>query len=58
MNTIRPCCCKGVRTCLSCEQDFQDAKTTLLYPGRSADFKRRKQRHMCNGASKTFPCFV
>ncbi|XP_033174212.1 alpha-ketoglutarate-dependent dioxygenase alkB homolog 4 [Drosophila mauritiana] len=29
MNTIRPCGCKGVRTCLSCEQDFQIAKTSL-----------------------------
>jgi len=29
MNTIRPCGCKGVRTCLSCEQDFHIAKTSL-----------------------------
>ncbi|KAH8327912.1 hypothetical protein KR067_001508 [Drosophila pandora] len=29
MNTIRPCGCKGVRTCLSCEQDFQIAKPSL-----------------------------
>ncbi|KAH8298065.1 hypothetical protein KR018_005960 [Drosophila ironensis] len=29
MNTIRPCGCKGVRTCLSCEQDFRIAKPSL-----------------------------
>ncbi|KAH8413169.1 hypothetical protein KR009_008630 [Drosophila setifemur] len=29
MNTLRPCGCKGVRTCLSCEQDFQIAKPSL-----------------------------
>ncbi|XP_017152391.1 alpha-ketoglutarate-dependent dioxygenase alkB homolog 4 [Drosophila miranda] len=29
MNTIRPCGCKGVRTCLSCEKDFQIAKPSL-----------------------------
>ncbi|KAH8341636.1 hypothetical protein KR059_012854 [Drosophila kikkawai] len=29
MNTIRPCGCKGVRTCLSCEADFQIAKPSL-----------------------------
>ncbi|XP_017060997.1 alpha-ketoglutarate-dependent dioxygenase alkB homolog 4 [Drosophila ficusphila] len=29
MNTIRPCGCKGVRTCLSCEQDFKIAKPSL-----------------------------
>ncbi|XP_013099810.1 alpha-ketoglutarate-dependent dioxygenase alkB homolog 4 [Stomoxys calcitrans] len=26
MNTIRPCGCKGVRTCLQCEQDFNIEK--------------------------------
>lgn len=30
MNTIRPCGCKGVRTCLKCEQDFDIKKTNLL----------------------------
>ncbi|SPP85657.1 alpha-ketoglutarate-dependent dioxygenase alkB homolog 4 [Drosophila guanche] len=29
MNTIRPCGCKGVRTCLSCEKDFLIAKPSL-----------------------------
>ncbi|XP_068140552.1 alpha-ketoglutarate-dependent dioxygenase alkB homolog 4 [Drosophila tropicalis] len=29
MNTIRPCGCKGVRTCLTCEEDFQIAKPSL-----------------------------
>ncbi|XP_039951004.1 alpha-ketoglutarate-dependent dioxygenase alkB homolog 4 [Bactrocera tryoni] len=30
MNTIRPCGCKGVRTCLQCEKDFNIQKSTLL----------------------------
>ncbi|XP_067625458.1 alpha-ketoglutarate-dependent dioxygenase alkB homolog 4 [Eurosta solidaginis] len=30
MNTIRPCGCKGVRTCLQCEQDFNIEKPSLL----------------------------
>ncbi|XP_030376648.1 alpha-ketoglutarate-dependent dioxygenase alkB homolog 4 [Scaptodrosophila lebanonensis] len=29
MNTIRPCGCKGVRTCLTCEQDFRIEKPSL-----------------------------
>lgn len=29
MNTIRPCGCKGVRTCLKCEQDFGIEKPNL-----------------------------
>nr|AAX33402.1 RE59362p [Drosophila melanogaster] len=29
MNTIHSCGCMGVRTCLSCEQDFQVAKSCL-----------------------------
>ncbi|CAD6999201.1 alpha-ketoglutarate-dependent dioxygenase alkB homolog 4 [Ceratitis capitata] len=29
MNTIRPCGCKGVRTCLQCEQDFNIQKSSL-----------------------------
>ncbi|XP_062142995.1 alpha-ketoglutarate-dependent dioxygenase alkB homolog 4 [Drosophila sulfurigaster albostrigata] len=28
MNTLRPCGCKGVRTCLTCEKDFAIAKPT------------------------------
>ncbi|XP_075149762.1 alpha-ketoglutarate-dependent dioxygenase alkB homolog 4 [Haematobia irritans] len=27
MNTVRPCGCKGVRTCLQCEEDFRIEKT-------------------------------
>ncbi|XP_014086244.1 alpha-ketoglutarate-dependent dioxygenase alkB homolog 4 [Bactrocera oleae] len=30
MNTIRPCGCKGVRTCLQCEKDFNIQKPSLL----------------------------
>lgn len=30
MNTIRPCECKGVRTCLKCEADFNIEKPNLL----------------------------
>ncbi|KAH8329488.1 hypothetical protein KR074_011842 [Drosophila pseudoananassae] len=37
MNTIRPCGCKGVRTCLSCEQDFQIAKPSLQEQFRQLD---------------------
>ncbi|KAL7739661.1 hypothetical protein ACLKA6_018868 [Drosophila palustris] len=29
MNTLRPCGCKGVRTCLTCEKDFEIAKPSL-----------------------------
>lgn len=29
MNTLRPCGCKGVRTCLTCEKDFGIAKPSL-----------------------------
>ncbi|XP_054743793.1 alpha-ketoglutarate-dependent dioxygenase alkB homolog 4 [Anastrepha obliqua] len=29
MNTIRPCGCKGVRTCLQCEKDFNILKPSL-----------------------------
>ncbi|XP_030556114.1 alpha-ketoglutarate-dependent dioxygenase alkB homolog 4 [Drosophila novamexicana] len=29
MNTLRPCGCKGVRTCLTCEQDYQIDKPSL-----------------------------
>lgn len=29
MNTLRPCGCKGVRTCLSCEQNFHIEKPSL-----------------------------
>ncbi|KAM8715098.1 hypothetical protein ACLKA7_002185 [Drosophila subpalustris] len=29
MNTLRPCGCKGVRTCLTCEKDFEIAKPSF-----------------------------
>lgn len=29
MNTLRPCGCKGVRTCLTCEKDFEITKPSL-----------------------------
>lgn len=50
MNTIRPCGCKGVRTCLQCEKDFNIEK-----PNLKDEFQKMEVWSWCIKCKKNYP---
>uniref|UniRef100_T1H2J4 Uncharacterized protein n=1 Tax=Megaselia scalaris TaxID=36166 RepID=T1H2J4_MEGSC len=50
MNTLRPCGCKGIRTCLECEQSFAIDKKDFFQ-----DYQSRKPFVFCPSCSLLFP---